>query len=285
MRKFGILGHPLGHSLSPQIHERLFALDGEKVDYQMYDITPEDLQGKFDFLASLDGFNITIPHKVSIIDFCDRLDEGAQRYRSVNCIKCGANSPEKVGYNTDVIGFTKSIEALGATLGSNVLLIGCGGVGRMMAIETALSGGNLTFAALRSDQPLAEEVVREIKVLKADAQVQIAYISGAALDRCDLPEGTKYDLLVNACPVGMFPKVDRMPCTPAVLDGVSYVFDAVYNPKVTLLAKTAREKGAKAMTGMAMLVLQAVAAHEIWDGASYKTEDINKIISDMEDLI
>lgn len=285
MRKFGILGHPLGHSLSPQIHAALFALDGETVDYQMYDIAPEELVGKFDFLATLDGFNITIPHKVSIIDFCDRLDEGAQRYRSVNCVKCGANSPEKVGYNTDVIGFTKSIEALGASLGSKVLLIGCGGVGRMMAIETAMSGGDLTIAALKSDRALAEEVVKEIKALKPNAKVQIAYISGEALDRCDLPEGAEYDLLVNACPVGMFPKVDRMPCTPAVLDGVKFVFDAVYNPKVTLLAKTAREKGARAMTGMAMLVLQAVAAHEIWDGASYKTEDINKIIADMEELI
>lgn len=282
MRKFGILGHPLGHSLSPQIHAALFALDGETVDYQMYDIPPEELNAKFDFLATLDGFNITIPHKVSIIDFCDRLDEGAKRYRSVNCIKVGA---EKIGYNTDVIGFTKSIAALGASLDSRVLLIGCGGVGRMMAIETALEGGDLTIAALKSDAALAEEVVKEIKALKSDAKVQIAWISGAALDKSDLPAGAEYDLLVNACPVGMYPKVDRMPCTPAVLDGVKFVFDAVYNPKVTLLAKTAREKGAKAMTGMAMLVLQAVAAHEIWDGVSYKTEDINKIISNMEDLI
>lgn len=282
MRKFGILGHPLGHSLSPQIHAALFALDGETVDYQMYDIPPEELNAKFDFLATLEGFNITIPHKVSIIDFCDRLDEGAKRYRSVNCIKVGA---EKIGYNTDVIGFTKSIAALGASLDSRVLLIGCGGVGRMMAIETALEGGDLTIAALKSDAALAEEVVKEIKALKSDAKVQIAWISGAALDKSDLPAGAEYDLLVNACPVGMYPKVDRMPCTPAVLDGVKFVFDAVYNPKVTLLAKTAREKGAKAMTGMAMLVLQAVAAHEIWDGVSYKTEDINKIISDMEELI
>ena len=136
MRKFGILGHPLGHSLSPQIHSALFALDGEKVDYEMYDIAPEELHSKFDFLATLDGFNITIPHKVSIIDFCDRLDAGAQRYRSVNCIK--VTKEEKVGYNTDVIGFTKSIAALGASLNSRVLLIGCGGVGRMMAIETEI---------------------------------------------------------------------------------------------------------------------------------------------------
>ena len=104
----------------------------------------------------------------------------------------------------------------------------------MMAIETALEGGDLTIAALQSDKALAEEVVKEIKALKPDAKVRIAFISGAALDRCDLPEGAQFDLLVNACPVGMFPKVDRMPCTPAVLDGVKYVFDAVYNPKVTL---------------------------------------------------
>jgi len=282
MRKFGILGHPLGHSLSPQIHDALFALDGEKVDYQMYDIAPEELNGKFDFLSSLDGFNITIPHKVSIIDFCDRLDDGAKRYRSVNCVKCGT---ERVGYNTDVIGFTKSIGALGASLGSNVLLIGCGGVGRMIAIETALEGGKLTIAALQSDRPLAERVVEEIHALKSDARVRVAYIGGAMLDKSDLPEGEKYDLLVNACPVGMYPRVDRMPCTAETLDGISFVFDVVYNPKETLLVKTAREKGAKAMTGMAMLVLQAVAAHEIWDGASYKAEDINKIISDMEELI
>lgn len=287
MRKFGILGHPLGHSLSPQIHAALFALDGEKVDYQMYDIPPEQLEEKHDFLASLDGFNITIPHKVPIIDFCNRLDESAERYHSVNCIKCGS---EKVGYNTDVIGFTRSIEALGASLNSKVLLIGCGGVGRMIAIETALSGGELTIAVLPSDKALAEKVMEEIMSLKADAKVQVVFISGTALsisdlcDRCDLNTAA-FDLLINACPVGMFPKTDRMPCTPEVLDGIKYVFDVVYNPKETLLAKTAREKGAKAMTGMAMLVLQAAAAHEIWDGVSYKTEDLNKIISDMEELI
>ena len=97
MRRFGLIGHPLGHSLSPQIHTRLFELSGEAVDYNLYDITPEDLKGKFDFLAELDGFNVTIPHKVDIIEYCDRLSEGAERYRSVNCLKNGA---EKVGYNT-----------------------------------------------------------------------------------------------------------------------------------------------------------------------------------------
>ena len=281
MRRFGLIGHPLGHSLSPQIHTRLFELSGEAVDYNLYDITPEDLKGKFDFLAELDGFNVTIPHKVDIIEYCDRLSEGAERYRSVNCLKNGA---EKVGYNTDVLGFTKSIELLGASLCSKVLLIGCGGVGRMMAIETALEGGNLTVAALKSDLPLAENVEKEIRARKPDAKFKIAVIGENGLSCGDL-NGESFDLMINACPVGLFPKVDRMPCLPEVLDSVKYVFDAVYNPKDTLLAKTAREKGAKAMTGMAMLVLQAVAAHEIWDNAHYNKEDIDKLISDMEELV
>lgn len=281
MRKFGLIGHPLGHSLSPQIHTRLFELSGETVEYKLYDIAPEELENNYPLLRSLNGFNITIPHKVGIIPFCASLSDGAQRYRSVNCVKNGDASE---GFNTDVLGFTKSIDMLGASLCSDVLLIGCGGVGRMMAIETARSGGRLTIAHLPSDKPLADEVVSEILAIKPDACVKTAQISGAALSAEDIG-GARFDLLVNACPVGMYPKTDRMPCAPEVLDGVKFVFDAVYNPNETLLAKTAREKGAKAMTGMAMLVLQAVAAHEIWDNATYNKEDIDRLIADMEALV
>lgn len=283
MRKFGLIGHPLGHSLSPQIHTRLFELSGEKVDYQLYDIAPEELAAKYDFLSSLDGFNITIPHKVAIMEYCGALSEGAQRYRSVNCV---ANGEVKKGYNTDVMGFTKSIDMLGASLSSSVLLIGCGGVGRMMAIETAVNGGRLTIAALNSDKELAEKVVEDIRAQKADADVKVVFINNGALSAEDFGGAVpEFDLLVNATPVGMSPKTDRMPCAPEILDNVKFVFDAIYNPKETLLAKTAREKGAKAMTGMAMLVLQAVAAHEIWDNACYNKEDIDRLISDMEALV
>lgn len=281
MRKFCLIGHPLGHSLSPQIHKRLFELSGENVKYSLEDIAPEDLKDKFGFLSEFDGFNITIPHKVNIIDYCDKLSDGANRYRSVNCVKNGA---EKLGYNTDCIGFTKSIGLLGASLSSNVLLIGCGGVGRMMAIETALEGGKLTIAALENDLPLAANVIGEIQKLKPEAEVKAVKIPADGLSNAALGN-ERFDLLVNACPVGMFPKTDRMPCLPEVLDNVKFVFDAIYNPKETLLAKTARTKGCKAMTGMAMLVLQAAAAHEIWDGAQYRKEDIDALIADMEALV
>ncbi|MDE6732828.1 MAG: shikimate dehydrogenase [Oscillospiraceae bacterium] len=281
MRKFCLIGHPLGHSLSPQIHARLFELSGESAEYTLVDIAPEELKSKFETLDKYDGFNITIPHKMAIIDYCGELSEGARRYGSVNCVK---NGDVKLGCNTDCIGFTKSIELLGASLASKVLLIGCGGVGRMMAIETAMNGGELSIAALKSDLPLVEKVIEEIHELKPDAHVRVAMISGNAISAEDLNH-EEFDLLINASPVGMFPKVDRMPCAADVLDNVKFVFDAIYNPRDTLLIKTAREKGCKAKNGMAMLVLQAVAAHEIWDGASYNKDDIDRLISDMEALV
>lgn len=281
MRKFCLIGHPLGHSLSPQIHARLFELSGEKVEYTLEDIAPEELEEKFEYLESFDGFNITIPHKMSIIGYCGELSPEAKRYNSVNCVK---NGETKIGFNTDCIGFTKSIDMLGASLNSRVLLIGCGGVGRMIAIETALEGGELTIAALQSDMPLAEKALAEIKSQKADAKVSIVTIGENDLSAADLGN-EKFDLLINSTPVGMFPKTDRMPCGADVLDNVRFVFDVIYNPRDTLLTKTAREKGCKTLTGMAMLVLQAVAAHEIWDGAYYKKEDVDRLISDMEESV
>ena len=282
MKNYALIGYPLGHSLSPQIHTRLLQLSGVEGGYEKLEIPPEELCGSFEKLSGFSGFNITIPHKVAIMDYCDRLDEGAKRYRSVNCVK---NGEEKVGYNTDVLGFTKSIEMLGASLSGKVLLIGCGGVGRMMAIETALSGGELTIAALESDRVLAEKVMAEIAAMKPGAKVNAVYIDGALSPDNFGGEMPRFDLLINASPVGMYPKTDRMACAPEILDNVSYVFDAAYNPKVTLLAKTAREKGAKAMTGMTMLVLQAAAAHEIWNNAHFNDSDLKKLISDMEELV
>lgn len=281
MRKFCLIGHPLGHSLSPQIHSRLFELSGEKVEYTLQDIPPEEIKSKFDYLKEFDGFNITIPHKMAIIDYCGELSAEARRYNSVNCVK---NGDKPLGYNTDCVGFTKSIDMLGASLKSKVLLIGCGGVGRMIAIETALKGGELSIAALKSDLPLVEKVIEEIHEQNPDAHVKIVIIGENGLTAESL-HNEKFDLLINSTPVGMFPNVDKMPCAADVLDNVKFVFDVIYNPRETLLAKTARKKGCKTLTGMAMLVLQAVAAHEIWDGADYKKEDIDKLISDMEELV
>ena len=107
MNKYAVIGHPLGHSMSPFIHGRLFSLAGRSADYSCKDIAPEDLSAKSSELKSLNGYNITIPHKVPIIEFIDRLDKSAERYNSVNCV---ANTPDgSVGYNTDCDGFLRAV--------------------------------------------------------------------------------------------------------------------------------------------------------------------------------
>ena len=274
IKRYDLIGYPLGHSLSPQIHTKLFELSGIDADYRLTEIKPEELTGRYDYLNGLDGFNVTIPHKIPILKFCDELSEGAKRYESVNCVK---NSGGKsVGYNTDVIGFVKSIEQLGASFKSKVCLLGCGGVGRMMAIEAVFQGAELTIAVRKEDIDAANSVKTEI----------ISALPNSKVDVILLPEVKGgYDLVINATPLGMYPKTDGSALQKEQLKGVKYLFDAVYNPKETTLYKYAKEMGVKASTGMAMLVLQAAAAHEIWDGSYYNTGDIEALIKDMENLV
>ncbi len=274
MNKFALIGYPLGHSLSSQIHEKLFELAGIEAEYKLTEIKPEDLKSQYDYLKSLKGFNITIPHKIAIIDFCDELSEGAARYGSVNCVKIDGD--KKIGFNTDVLGFVKSVEKLGASLNSKVCLLGCGGVGRMMAIEAAFQGAELTLAVRKEDIPVAEGIKAEIEKLLPSEMVSVIGLWEMK---------GNYDLVVNATPVGMYPKTEFSPLEKSQLKGVKYLFDAIYNPVETTLVKYARELSIKAANGMDMLVLQAAAAHEIWDKSKYEQEDIVKLISDMEKLV
>lgn len=271
MSKYGLLGYPLGHTMSPPIHKRLFELDGKAgAEYDLFEIAPENLAEKASYLNSLCGYNITIPHKVNIIDYIDEMDDSAKRYNSVNCV---ANKDGKIiGYNTDCYGFLRSLEAGGAKLDGKVLQIGCGGVGRMMAIEAAIHGADLTIVSLPEFIQGAEAAADEARKFNPDAKIKVI--------THDQIEG-EFDLLVNASPVGMYPKVDECPVTEQVIKSCKFVFDVIYNPNVTKLMEIAQKNGIKAVGGMAMLVWQAVVAHEIWDGASYKDEDIEALIEEM----
>ena len=272
MSKYALLGYPLGHTMSPPIHKRLFELDGNPgAEYEVCEIPPEQLDSKAEYLNSLNGYNLTIPYKVDIIDHLDELDESAKRYNSVNCVvnRDGRN----IGFNTDCSGFLRSLEAGGAKLNGRVLQIGCGGVGRMMAIEAALHGADLTIVALPEFIAGAKEVAEEAAKLNPSAKISVithGEISG------------EFDLLMNASPVGMYPKTDDCPVTEDVIKSCKCVFEVIYNPNVTKLMSIAANNGIPSIGGMAMLVWQAAVAHEIWNGASYKDEDVEKIITEMK---
>lgn len=272
MEQYTLIGHPLGHSMSPFIHERLFAMAGRKAEYTLTDIAPEHLLEKEPFLRSLQGFNITIPHKMAVIPMVDRLDESARRYDSVNCV---ANVDGKlVGYNTDCDGFTMSVKDY--PMDGKVLLIGCGGVGRMIATEALRSGADLTIGIIPQDRELVETFIQEAKQHMPDARVQYAVTT-------EIHE--KFDVIINASPVGMFPKADACPVSDELIDQADYFFDVIYNPTKTLFLRKALAQGKTAKGGAAMLVLQAVRAHEIWNGDSYTQEQIDTIIREMEQTI
>ncbi|MBQ1903932.1 MAG: shikimate dehydrogenase [Ruminococcus sp.] len=270
-RKYALLGGKLGHTLSPPIHKRLFELKSREFEYTLIESEPEQLDGKKGELSALAGYNVTIPHKQSVIAFMDRLDDSAKRYGAVNCVdnKGGAS----VGYNTDCDGFLRSVRAEGGRLDGSVLLLGAGGVGRMMAIEACLAGGRLTMAVLESFMEQTQKVREDILALVPSAQVRIVSIG-------NIPD-EHFDTLINATPVGMYPKCDACAVTDEVIANADFVFDAIYNPKETLLIQKARAMGKKAVGGMAMLVWQAVSAHEIWDGDSYTDEQVQAIINEM----
>lgn len=270
-RRYALLGGTLKHTMSPPIHSRLFELRGRDFEYEIVEASEEKLSDKAAYLNGLSGYNVTIPHKIGIIDYIDRLDKTAEKYHSVNCV----NNKNGVltGYNTDVDGFLRSLSANGGKLDGKVLLLGAGGVGRMMAIETYCAGGELTIAVLPDFIPQAEIVKKDILKICPDAKVEIVTF--------DAIHGS-FDVMINATPVGMYPNCDACVVSDKVISSVDFVFDAIYNPRETLLIKKAKSMGITAVGGMAMLVWQAVSAHEIWDGDSYTNEEVQAIIDEME---
>lgn len=272
-RKFAILGETLKHTMSPPIHKRLFELKNRDFEYEILEVPQGELYKNYSYLNSLAGYNITIPYKVDIIANLDRLDYSAQRYNSVNCVV--NRDGKKIGYNTDCDGFLRTVRAMKIDFTGRILLIGCGGVGRMMAIEAALAGADLYIAVLEQDKPLARQVEKEVKAMMPNARITI-------VKNTQIPTDKEYNLLMNACPVGMYPKVENCPASDDVIRASQAVFDVIYNPRETLLMKKAKAMGKKAVGGMAMLVWQAVSAHEIWDGDRYTEREVQQIIDEME---
>ncbi len=270
-RKYALLGETLKHTMSPPIHSRLFELKNRDFEYELVEVSAEELGDKAKYLNSLSGYNITIPHKIGIIEYIDKLDDTAKKYNSVNCVD--NKNGILTGYNTDVDGFLRSLSANGGKLDGKVLLLGAGGVGRMMAIETCCAGGELTMAVLPDFIPQTEIVKEDILKICPDAKVRIV-----TLDSID----GDYDVMINATPVGMYPKCDACVVSDEVISRTKFVFDAIYNPRETQLLKKAKAMGITAVGGMAMLVWQAVSAHEIWDGDSYTDEEVQQIINEME---
>jgi shikimate dehydrogenase len=255
MKKFGLIGCPLGHSLSPFIHGKLFSLAGERGEYSLYEI--DDVSR---FPKDIQGFNVTIPYKEKIIPFLTGLDTKAEMYGAVNTVKKDESIGNLYGYNTDAYGFVTAHEKAGGILSGNTVIAGCGGVGRVAAFETALAGGSITFAIRDNDRDKARAVRLRLELCEKVPSCAVTTVFAKEL----ADSRAEYDLLVNATPAGMYPHTEEMPVSAEVLGSVKFVYDLVYNPYETVLVKTAKAAGVPAIGGLAMLVYQALAAEEIW---------------------
>lgn len=270
--QYAVIGNPIGHTMSPPIHQALFEMSGKQCEYHTLQISSEELLSKREFFLTLNGFNVTIPHKVSVIPCLDELDESAERCGAVNTVSRKGN--RLIGYNTDIQGFLKTVEQMKLPVLKRVCVVGAGGVGRMFAAEAARMDCEITVAVRGKNLNLAQKLQQELleKKLIAKGQLQIVLTTDT------LP---KSDLLINATPAGMYPNTDDCPVSDQSIQNAGAVLDAVYNPTRTRFLQKAAEFSVPAKGGMEMLVWQAAYAHQIWDGSQYPAEKIEELVQKM----
>ena len=256
---FCVIGDPIGHSLSPVIHSFIFRAIGVDLRYDAVRVSSGDLRRFVEESrrSGRPGFNVTIPHKQAVIPFLDRLDPTASRVGAVNTVQ--RNGELLLGFNTDVHGCRTALERAGfKPSGGTTVLFGAGGAARA-AVEALSSLGVGTLHLFEIDRPRLDRFRSE---LEAALAVTIIPLNSDDDVKTAL-EGS--ELIVNATPVGMWPKSDQSPVPSAErIPGSSLVFDMVFNPVETLLLRQAKSRGARTIPGLVMLVAQAIAADEIW---------------------
>ena len=272
MIHLGLIGYPLGHSLSPKLHNAALRHCDLHGEYSLFPIEPDDLErlkGLLERVRSgeITGLNVTIPHKQNVIPFLDQLTETARAIGAVNTIYL--RNHKLIGNNTDAPGFLADLNGFFATeprrhgdsLSKNALILGAGGSARAVVYALLNGGWEVTIAARRIEQ--AGQLVDLFK----NYRLQIADFT---LTNTELSNIT---LLVNTTPIGLAPDIDQCPWPENhPFPPHSAIYDLVYNPRETRLVKEARMQGLSAITGLGMLIEQAALAFELWTGKQVSRE-------------
>ncbi len=263
MEKFGLIGYPLGHSMSAVIHNAGFKSIGVNGSYDILETAPENLVDRIKYLKreNYGGFNVTIPHKVPVALFVDEVDKYADVTGAINTVKINPDKSLK-GYNTDVIGFKNAISDERDLNGKTGAILGTGGASRAAVMGLSEKGVTEIGIYTRSI-PNSMDYMAYVRRKFPNITFNVYQI-----DR--MRDLSKYDILVNTTPIGMLGKAaDMTPIEENVLKTLpanAIVYDIIYNPKKTILLKIAEKSGYKTINGIDMLVHQAVAAQNIWLG-------------------
>lgn len=275
MKKLAVLGHPIGHTLSPAMHNASIEALGlaDEYEYGKLDVAPEQLMERLSQFPDegYAGVNLTIPLKEVAFRGLDRLDESAKVLGAVNTVEFAEEGP--VGHNTDGFGFLTALEeAFGKTVeGDAVFILGCGGAGRAAALMAALNGaGAITLADLDAErvQNLSVEIgqlASEVGIFQClEKETQVQSCRGA-------------DLVIQASPVGMKKDDPSLLSSEAFREG-QRVFDLIYMYPETAFLSTARSAGAQIANGLGMLLHQGARAFEIWTGIQPDTDAMRRTL-------
>ena len=244
MDKYGLIGYPLGHSFSISYFNQKFKDEGIDAVYENFEIVSIDLLPEvLDSNPNLKGLNVTIPYKQKVIPFLDKISPEARAIGAVNVIKVihEGKSVKLKGYNSDVIGFTQSIEPMLERYHKKALILGTGGASK--AVDYGLKSLGLeTVFVSRYERP---------------GTIQYGNIT---------PEVIKeYNVIVNCTPLGMYPNTEVCPELPyEAMDSHTILYDLIYNPDETLFMKKGAAYGANVKNGLEMLLLQAFSSWDFW---------------------
>jgi shikimate dehydrogenase len=247
MRRFGLIGYPLGHSFSKKYFTQKFQHENI-VDciYDNYSIDKIELLNSIvSKYPDLEGLNVTIPYKQSVIPFLNEIDEDAAKIRAVNTIKLFREGERTLlkGFNTDIYGFEESIKSVLKIYHKNALILGTGGASKAVAYVFDKLNVQYTYVS---------------RNIKNENTIGYTQVTPSII--------TKNTIIINTSPLGMFPNVDTCPDIP--YDAITekhLLFDLVYNPEKTLFLKKGEQKKATILNGLPMLCLQAEKSWQIWN--------------------
>ncbi|PAL14147.1 shikimate dehydrogenase [Peribacillus simplex] len=267
---YGVMGDPIAHSMSPDIHNDAFEKENIEAVYHHFHVTKEGLNDAVKGMKALgiEGFNITIPHKTSIIPFLDEVDELALAIGAVNTVV--NKNGRFIGYNTDGKGFFKSLcdEISGDIKAKKTLVIGAGGAARAIYFTLVKEGVKQVDIANRTKERAAQlvsdcpydKVSKALSIIEAEESL------------------SQYDLIIQTTSSGMSPELDHSPLKVDQLKTGAIVSDIIYNPLQTKLLREAGEKGAETQNGLGMFINQAALAFEIWTGSMPDTARMTDIV-------
>jgi shikimate dehydrogenase len=261
---YGIFGYPIGHSLSPLMHNTAFAHHQLDAIYLPFAVHPTQIEIAVKAIRAfgMRGVNITIPHKRAVMAWLDELAPEARLIGAVNTIR--RQGDRLCGHNTDGIGFVRSLVEAGAEVaGRAVLLLGAGGAARAIAVQLCLAGVRRLYIANRTPAR-ADELAAALKQSFSHADISVVALAESSLSIL-LPHT---EIVVNATSVGMHPH-ERLRFPFDALGPQHLVCDIVYRPLRTPLLEAAQAQGARTVDGVGMLLHQGAEAFELWTGRPF----------------